>query len=176
MKNHCAFTLIELLVVVAIISILAAIALPNFLESQTRAKVVRVQSDLRTLAAGLEAYHVDNNQYPPVPAGLPQHFRRFIPLTTPISYLSSIPSDPFKLKNGFGAGAWAEGMYAYGATPLTKASRWLLHSDGPDLIPNADQAEIVFYGGINSHIQLIPYDPTNGTLSAGDLYRSSDGL
>lgn len=59
-----AFTLIELLIVVAIIAILAAIAVPNFLEAQTRAKVSRVMSDQRTYATGLETYMIDNNAYP----------------------------------------------------------------------------------------------------------------
>ena len=59
------FTLIELLIVVAIIAILAAIAVPNFLEAQTRAKVSRAKSDLRTIAVGIEAYTVDYNK-PPV--------------------------------------------------------------------------------------------------------------
>ena len=58
------FTLIELLIVIAIIAILAAIAVPNFLEAQTRAKVARVKADQRSLATGLEAYYVDNNRYP----------------------------------------------------------------------------------------------------------------
>ncbi len=59
------FTLIELLIVVAIIAILAAIAVPNFLEAQTRAKVSRVKSDMRTVATALESYRVDGNKYPP---------------------------------------------------------------------------------------------------------------
>lgn len=58
------FTLIELLIVVAIIAILAAIAVPNFLEAQTRAKVARVKSDMRTTATGIEMYRLDNNDYP----------------------------------------------------------------------------------------------------------------
>ncbi len=58
------FTLIELLIVVAIIAILAAIAVPNFLEAQVRSKVSRAKSDQRSLATAIEAYFVDNNLYP----------------------------------------------------------------------------------------------------------------
>jgi prepilin-type N-terminal cleavage/methylation domain-containing protein len=58
------FTLIELLIVVAIIAILAAIAVPNFLEAQTRAKVARVKTDMRTFATAIEAYTVDNSKPP----------------------------------------------------------------------------------------------------------------
>lgn len=64
MRRIKGFTLIELLIVVAIIAILAAIAVPNFLEAQTRAKVARVKSDQRSMATALETYYVDNNQYP----------------------------------------------------------------------------------------------------------------
>lgn len=58
------FTLVELLIVVAIIAILAAIAVPNFLEAQVRAKVSRAKTDMRTLATAIEAYAVDNTKYP----------------------------------------------------------------------------------------------------------------
>src|SRR5437870_12866546 len=59
------FTLIELLIVVAIIAILAAIAIPNFLAAQVRAKVSRAKAEMRTLATAIESYEVDNNRYPP---------------------------------------------------------------------------------------------------------------
>src|SRR5690606_30487048 len=55
------FTLIELLIVVAIIAVLAAVAVPNFLEAQVRSKVVRAQADMRTLALAVEAYAADTN-------------------------------------------------------------------------------------------------------------------
>jgi prepilin-type N-terminal cleavage/methylation domain-containing protein len=64
LKRVKGFTLIELLIVVAIIAILAAIAVPNFLEAQTRAKVARARADLRTMATALETYYVDNVSYP----------------------------------------------------------------------------------------------------------------
>jgi prepilin-type N-terminal cleavage/methylation domain-containing protein len=64
MKKVRGFTLIELLIVVAIIAILAAIAVPNFLEAQVRAKVSRVRTDQRSLSIAIEAYYVDNNIYP----------------------------------------------------------------------------------------------------------------
>ncbi|MGI6458320.1 MAG: prepilin-type N-terminal cleavage/methylation domain-containing protein [bacterium] len=51
-----AFTLIELLIVVAIIGILAAIAVPNFLNAQIRAKVSKTESEMRSFVTAQEMY------------------------------------------------------------------------------------------------------------------------
>src|SRR5512136_2623159 len=101
MRSKKAFTLIELLIVVAIIAILAAIAVPNFLEAQVRSKVSRVKSDMRSIATALEAYAVDLSHYPPdyftgyPPVHLVPAYRELIPLTTPLAYMTSVPKEPF---------------------------------------------------------------------------------
>lgn len=58
------FTLIELMVVIAIIIILAAIAIPNYLKMTERAKRSRLASDMATLATVLETYKTDWGTYP----------------------------------------------------------------------------------------------------------------
>lgn len=113
--KYKGFTLIELLIVVAIIAILAAIAVPNFLEAQMRAKVSRCVSDMRSIATGLESYKIDIGKYPS-DAGDGQNgiyrayrqrdshstpkanFTLGFEITTPIAYFSSTKGliDPFK--------------------------------------------------------------------------------
>lgn len=60
MLNTKGFTLIELMVVVVIIGILAAIALPNFLSMQDRAKEAEVKSNAHAIQLVVEGYKVLN--------------------------------------------------------------------------------------------------------------------
>ena len=57
------FTLIELLVVIIIIGILAAIAIPVFLNQRKKAVSASIKSDLRTAATALETYFTDFQAY-----------------------------------------------------------------------------------------------------------------
>lgn len=235
MKTYRGFTLIELLIVVAIIAILAAIAVPNFLNAQVRAKVARAENDMRTLAVGLESYFVDNNLYPPMgqqasatgitaqgtngslnvnggttvdrgamqatgPFNKGRTFRlvgnpstdKFHTLTSPISYLTTYPQDPFADTRGL--------SYRY----HQDRSGFILGSYGPDTdeaqggdLPwNAsfiDQRATNYTTGMEAaynsriaqpSITLITgpttttaskgkylYDPSNGTSSPGDVFR-----
>lgn len=60
-----AFTLIEVLFIMATVMILAAIAVPNFLEAQTRSKYSRMRSDMAQISAALRAYESDWGNFPP---------------------------------------------------------------------------------------------------------------
>lgn len=172
-----AFTLIELLIVVAIIGILAAIAVPNFLNAQTKAKVARVQSDFKSLSTALESYRLDNNNYPDDSSfGGNANFRQ---LTSPVSYMSSVPFDPFSddLAGGSSFGGIAvRGEYQLGTgntnqlgTPLpTKKDIYILASNGPD---KEDDSQPINPFPLANPTRYIAFDSTNGLVSKGDIWR-----
>ena len=223
------FTLIELLIVVAIIAILAAIAVPNFLEAQTRAKVSRSKADIRSIAIAIEAYRLDNNKYfPPdqtrqpfanydswgdifslwwlrviwtntsgTPYVTPAYLGAF--LTTPIAYMTDVPLDPFNSNYDQRSAhqGWSnhveEGAAFYGnamnnsvlnmRTPSTFITDvgYFLFNIGPDLRYNLQWAQqrgrssgkMVWEFPNGGQLNL--YDPTNGTISAGEIYYAGRG-
>jgi type II secretion system protein G len=199
------FTLIELLIVVAIIAILAAIAVPNFLEAQTRSKVSRIKADQRTIATALEAYRVDTNKYPPhygvgcnaltpcpalvADACLPR-------LTTPVAYITSIDAcrdifnDRVLTVRGPGlpgAGiVWNTDYMFYNNYSLMSKDNganykdfeaWAIRSVGPDHADDAEEWRMYNYACDQTNGFFIKqflegvYDPTNGTVSIGDICR-----
>lgn len=183
-QRHQGFTLIELLIVIAIILILIAIALPNFLEAQMRAKVTKVQGEQRTLGIAIESYYTDYNVYPldgddflPFDVTNFDSFSRMKVLTTPIAYITELPIDPF---HPFDADLGASQVlfltgppftYAYNTfgsfmamTPGTsdnggRPDDWGVTSLGPNGLFDADIAGPIHYSA------------TNGTKSLGDIIR-----
>jgi len=182
MNGRNGFTLIELLIVVAIIGVLAAIAIPNFLEAQTRAKVSRVKADYHALATGIETYHVDNDVYPwredgTYPPQYTQLHYRLAGLTTPIAYLTSVDfKDPF-IETGTEGGytdPYLRFQYNFrnhefwpGSAELYGQHVWVLNSLGPDRTKNKGLNTEVWARGLSD--DTIIYDASNGTVSDGDI-------
>ena len=56
------FTLVEIMIVVAIIALLAAIAVPNFLRARKRSQATRILEDLRIIDSATDQYAIENNK------------------------------------------------------------------------------------------------------------------
>ena len=56
------FTLVEIMIVVAIIALLAAIAVPNFLRARKRSQATRILEDLRMIDSALDQYAIETNK------------------------------------------------------------------------------------------------------------------
>src|SRR6516165_4696385 len=61
-KNRGGFTLVEIMIVVAIIALLAAIAVPNFLRARKRSQATRCLEDLRIIDSAIDQYAIENNK------------------------------------------------------------------------------------------------------------------
>ena len=61
-KNRGGFTLVEIMIVVAIIALLAAIAVPNFLRARKRSQATRILEDLRIIDSACDQYAIETNK------------------------------------------------------------------------------------------------------------------
>lgn len=93
------FTLIEIMIVIVILSVLAALVVPNIMGRPDEARAVAAQADIRSIASALALYKLDNLTYPGTdqgleslvtgPAGAAAGDRQYG------SYLSKVPKDPW---------------------------------------------------------------------------------
>jgi len=191
-----AFTLIELLVVVAVLAILAAIAIPNMLAAQTRSKVSRALSDLRTHRTAIEAYAADQTRYPRMTWGgapyadlyegngssLQPVWGTLGPwITTPVSYLTAFDQiDPFASSTSIEADLR---LYTYQDLATRRALTAMnLPSNGFHGL--SEELDKFFERNFGEFAQMstgpdivafpfhVQYDPTNGTVSAGNIWIS----
>ena len=98
--REAGVTLIEMMIVLVIIGIVAALIVPNVIGRPDQARVAVADADLRSIAASLEMYRLDNRTYPTARQGLQALAVRPVDPPLPLlwpegGYLPAVPVDPW---------------------------------------------------------------------------------
>lgn len=168
-----SFTLIELLIVVAIIGILAAIAVPNFLNARLRALIARVYSEERSINDAYMMYRLDNGAWPPhIDGDLAQH--RYV--TTPIAYLTTSIQDPFQKEGVTDAATigWYKGQYHEEPGVQMRSEFMAVGDPAAVRYANEHKNAAFFCRSVGPDMDKVreyslPYDISNGLVSQGTL-------
>ncbi|MHC9542952.1 MAG: type IV pilin protein [Vulcanimicrobiota bacterium] len=113
-KRMKGFTLIELMIVIAIIAILAAILVPNFLRARAQGQLTACKSNLKNIGTAMEMYSSDNQgRYPSAIASITPNYLKTLPTcasagSITYSYTNTQVPDCYT--------AWCNGSYH---TPMT---------------------------------------------------------
>ncbi len=194
-------TLIGYTIALVLMSLLILAAVPGFEEARLRERLARVNSDLSSIAVALDAYYADNGIYPydgysydgsSLPYAVNYWLLPYM-MTTPVAYLDRLPMvDPFRvdvlppdsdltfaqyrytsIRSTWGSeyDSWeiSAGVSVYYSTLLDHYGEYRILSVGPDGTygPSDGSWQPVSYPAFP-----VPYDPTNGLFSDGDIERS----
>jgi prepilin-type N-terminal cleavage/methylation domain-containing protein len=141
LRNSKGFTLIELMIVVVIIGILAAIAIPNFISMQDRAKEGSVKANMHTLQLAVEDFAVQTNGvYPTTGADTTPNGNTVVALCANGVY----PNNPF---------SGAVSTVTWGAAPATEGDLGL---------PTATVTQYIIEG-CGKNAVVLPLQLTNGS-------------
>lgn len=99
-RGRQGLTLVEMIVVLAIIALVAVMIVPNVIGRPDQARVTVAKTDLKTIAAALRMYRLDNGDYPTTDQGLKALVERPTTQPTPANwnsegYLPEAPQDPW---------------------------------------------------------------------------------